>query len=483
MRSLLDAPPSPQVLRRPGDVHSLDAALDTIELANAYLGHELIPAQELVLEVGLGQRADESWSASTVCHFGGRQGAGKNETVIARELAGLRLFGEQLILHTAHEFKTANESFLRLVSIFENFDDLRRLVARIRYANGEQGIEFLSGQRLKFLARTGGAGRGFAGVDLLVLDEAQHLQPEHLAALGPTMLANPNAQAWAMGSGGLSSSEVAWRWRRQGLTGGADRFAYVEFTAEHVRLLDGKVITIRPDSMDRAAWAKAMPAYGYYVSDESVLQLYDLLGPEKFSREGLCMWDAEPNSGGGIVPLDLWQALAYNGRPAKRLRYALDVDENADGQQWASIGCSDGTHLELVTPPTAGPGTRWVVAECVKHRAKIGELLVAGDGPASVLIPDLEAAGVAVHKVTPEEFQAASMTMLTAVVDQTVHHLNQPVLNAAVAGALARDVGDGKWRLSRTLSQVDIGPFCAVAMARQAAAVAGPEREFFGAYA
>jgi hypothetical protein len=58
--------------------------------------------------------------------FGPRQGTGKNDKIAARELAGLILFGERLIIHTAHEFPTANESFLRMVAVFENWDDLRR---------------------------------------------------------------------------------------------------------------------------------------------------------------------------------------------------------------------------------------------------------------------------------------------------------------------------------------------------------------------
>ena len=98
--------------------------------------------------------------------------------------------------------------------IDENWDDLRRKVARIRYANGEQGIELLSGQRLKYRARTGGSARGFAKADLIVYDEAQHLAREHVAGSGPAKLANPNSQTWYAGSGGMTTSAKAWEIRR-----------------------------------------------------------------------------------------------------------------------------------------------------------------------------------------------------------------------------------------------------------------------------
>jgi hypothetical protein len=226
MRSQLDVRLGvlePQIVHLPPDVASLAAAEETIELADSYGicdGFPLDESQKITLRAGLGERADGSWAASTVGDFEPRQN-GKNDTCNARELAGLILFGEQLILHTAHEFPTANESFLRLVAIFENWDDLRKRVARIRYANGEQGIELLSGQRLKYRARTGGSGRGFAKADLVVYDEAQHLQAEHVAASGPAKLANPNSQAWYMGSGGMGSSANAWRMRRRALAGNA----------------------------------------------------------------------------------------------------------------------------------------------------------------------------------------------------------------------------------------------------------------------
>jgi hypothetical protein len=183
----------PQIQHLPPDVHSLDAATEAIELANAYgvcSGGPLSEAQQFTLRAALGERRDGTWAAATVADFKGRQGGGKSDTIAARELAGLVLFDEQLIIHTAHEFPTANESFLRLVAVFEAWDDLRKRVSRIRYANGEQGIEFLSGQRLKYRARTGGSGRGFAKADLVVYDEAQHLMQEHIAASGPARLAS-----------------------------------------------------------------------------------------------------------------------------------------------------------------------------------------------------------------------------------------------------------------------------------------------------
>ncbi len=88
---------------------------------------------------------------------------GKGAILEARALAGLFLFGEKLIMWSAHEYKTAVEGFRRVVSLIENTDDLRRQVKSISRGNVEKSVELLSGQRLIFVARSKGSGRGFTG--------------------------------------------------------------------------------------------------------------------------------------------------------------------------------------------------------------------------------------------------------------------------------------------------------------------------------
>ena len=113
----------PTLQHLPPDVHSLDAAEEAIELADRYGvcdGFPLSESQRSTLRgAGWASVRDGSWAASVVADFKPRQGGGKSDTIAARELAGLILFGERLIIHTAHEFPTANESFLRLVAVFD----------------------------------------------------------------------------------------------------------------------------------------------------------------------------------------------------------------------------------------------------------------------------------------------------------------------------------------------------------------------------
>ena len=79
---------SPQISHLPPDVHSLDAALEASELAEAY-GLALDESQRFTIEAAMGLRADDTWAASEVADFEPRQN-GKNDTIQAREMWGDR---------------------------------------------------------------------------------------------------------------------------------------------------------------------------------------------------------------------------------------------------------------------------------------------------------------------------------------------------------------------------------------------------------
>lgn len=155
------------------------------------------------------------WAAFEAAVVGPRQN-GKDEIFVARELAGLYLFDDELQLFTCHEFKTAAEGFRRTLSFIEGSHDLSRLVRKVRTSHGEEGVELMNGNRLRFLARTSGSGRGFS-CDTLYLNEAFQLGSENVGALMPTMSARPNPQIIYGSSAPLSSSTQLHAVRRRAL--------------------------------------------------------------------------------------------------------------------------------------------------------------------------------------------------------------------------------------------------------------------------
>ena len=127
---------------------------------------------------------------------------GKGTVLEALELAALFLFPDvRLILHSAHEFKTAQEAFLRVRTLIEDNPDFDSQVSRIRTAAGAEAVELKDGKRLRFVARSSGSGRGFTS-DLVILDEAYKLGDQEMAALLPTLSARPDPQVWYTSTAG-----------------------------------------------------------------------------------------------------------------------------------------------------------------------------------------------------------------------------------------------------------------------------------------
>jgi phage terminase large subunit-like protein len=157
-----------------------------------------------------------------------------------------------LVIHTAHEFKTAQEAFRRVLFLVENTDFLRKRVDRVRTSHGDEGLELKNGARLRFLARTGGFGRGFS-CDRLIYDEAYELPEETIAASLPTMSARPNPHVIYASSAALDKSvtlrRVMARGRREDDRPADDGLCYLEWSADPKCDLD-----------DRDEWVRANPA-------------------------------------------------------------------------------------------------------------------------------------------------------------------------------------------------------------------------------
>lgn len=425
----------------------------------ASAGLILDPWQADVLDVALGERADGKWAAREVGLVVPRQN-GKGSILEALIVASLLLFDEKLILYSAHEFKTAQETFLRVKSLIQANDDLDSRVLKWHNAHGAEGVEFRDGQRLRFVARTKGSGRGFSP-QRVILDEALNLSPRAVAALLFSMSAQANPQIVYTSSHpeDVPEGQVLRRLMRRGREGD-ESLAYMEFCADDGAALD-----------DQAAWAQANPGFPHRISAETIHTERAATEDEDFARERLGIVDLETEMH-RVIPAEHWIACGSPGhKPSGPLRYALDVSPEARS---CAVAVSDGTHVEIVKAET---GTAWVVPACVARKTEIGEVVLDPMGPAGELIAPLEAAGIAVKQVTTREAVQACGGFLTSVTEGLLRHISQPELDRAVANADRRDVGDGGWLWSRLRSSVDISPLYAATLARWAAGTTKPVTE------
>lgn len=407
--------------------------------------------QRACLDTMLARRADGTWAAGEWCNVVSRQN-GKGEIILVRQLAGLYLLDEDLILSSAHEFRTANEAFLRIVGVVENTPHLKAEVRSIRYANGEQGIELRSGQRLKFVARTRGGGRGMSA-DCVILDEAYNLGDDQMAALLPTLSARPNPQVIYTSSAGMSTSSQLHRLRRRALEGESGRLCYVEWSAD-----------ADADVSSPAAWRRANPAFGIRLTADAIETELRTMSTATFARERLGIFDPE-DGGGGVISLDVWQRLTDSKSSIDgAVTIALDVSPERDWATFAAAGRrSDGLdHIEVVD---RRPGTGWVVDRAVELAERWScPIVLDPSSPAGGLVAHLTAAGVDVREVSHRDHAQACGALVDAVRNESLRHLGQPSLTAALSGAAKRQTGD-VWLWSRSASHVDITPLVAATLA------------------
>jgi len=425
------------------------SGVEAFELCAAF-GIHLDPWQQIVLEGGLGEGAGGNWSAFEVGLVVPRQN-GKGEILLARQLAGLFLLGERLIMHSAHEYKTAAEAFARIKQVVDNSDELRRTVKTVRTSHGEEGIELLNGNRLRFVARSKGSGRGFTA-DCIILDEAYELGPEQMAAMLPTLSARPNPQIWYASSAGMESSSQLRQVRERGIRGYSPGLAYFEWSADP-----------RCDPDDREAWAQANPALGIRITEDFIQLERDAMPDVEFKRERLGVWDDAATQ--AVIPFDVWDGVIdRTSQPLDPVTVAVDI---APDRSASSIGLAgrrkDGLwHVELAKNAL---GTAWVVDDLIQMRrwSQLPVRIDKGSAAAS-LIPTLLEAGVEVHTVGTTEYAQACGGFFDAVMAGRVRHIDQTPLTAAVQGARKRPLLDA-WAWNRKDVTTDITPLVAVTLA------------------
>jgi hypothetical protein len=454
--------------------HLSSSGAEAVDLARM-AGLQLDPWQQLVLDHALGEQEDGKWASFEVGLIVSRQN-GKGSILEARELAGLFLFGERLILHSAHEFKTAQEAFLRIRDLIDGNAEFSRRVKRITNNTFEVGIELIGGQRLRFVARSGGSGRGFSG-DLIVLDEAFNLPETTIDALMPTLSARPNPQIWYTSSApdkDIAPCVPLSRLRRRGMSGGAESLTYLEWSADVCDESCSAGCTEHDDPASPESWAKANPALGIRITPTHVSREYESMGKVGFNRErlGVGNYPSETGDQWAVIPEDAWRDLAdLSSELAGRAAFAVDASPGATHAAIAVFGVRDDGlgHGEVVDHRS---GTGWVVervAELIERWDPVAFVVDPG-GPAGHLIADLEAAGIEVVKTATRDVAAATESLIAAAGvaegdTSTVRFRPHPALDAAVAGVDTRPLGDGrKW--NRRSPSVDISPLVAVTLAR-----------------
>lgn len=454
------------------------AGQEAVELAEL-AGLHLDEWQAWVLEHALSEQSDGRWSAFEVVVIVPRQN-GKGSILEARQLTGLFLLGERLQVHTAHEFKTCFEHFLRVVTLVESTPDLDRQVLRIRRGAGEQSIELHNGARLRFLARSGSSGRGLSG-DVAYLDEAFDLTPAMMGALLPTLSARPNPQLWLTSSAPKADSLVLHRVRERGHTGTPGRLFFAEWGCER-----------DADPRDPANWTASNPGLGIRIGDDTntarqaiEAELEAMPLPE-FLRERLGIpddpevdTDVEHRKFVAAWPL---RAVAASESMLTGLPITVAIDTSPSGNTAIAVAGLDQRGERRVEVIDHRPGKGWVVARVVEivtgarpkahgvEPSPVMRITIDGASPANSLIPDINKAladadiDLTVDIASTRRLTQSCVGLWDGVVEGTVCHIAQVTLDQAVVAAKRRPVGDS-WAWGRRATTEDISPLVSTSLA------------------
>ena len=391
---------------------------EAIELASM-AGLHLDPWQQYVLRNSLGERPDGKWAAFEVGLVVSRQN-GKGSILEARELAGLFLLDEVLIVHSAHRFDTSLEAFSRLLQLIEGQPDLAKRIKRVSRSHGEEGIELTNGSRIRFKTRTAGGSRGFTA-DLIILDEAMVIPEQMLRAMLPTLSAVPNPQIWYTGSAVDQEKDehgvVFSRIHERGHTGTDPRLAYFEWSAAL------PLEKLNPQtSNDPEQWAMANPAMGRRISAEYIADEYaSFYGDRAFyiERLGVGDWPSTAPGGTKVVDPDLWRACQdHHSTVLDPVCVAFDITPDRSAAAVCVAGYrSDGLpHVEVIEHRR---GLSWLVPRLVelKKHHRIRTVYCDAYGQANAMVKELADNRVDVTTLNTREVTQAAGVLYDLVVD------------------------------------------------------------------
>lgn len=445
-------------------------------------GLELDPWQQLCCHEATKERPDGRWSSFEVGLCVARQN-GKGSFLEALELAGIILFGERLIIHSAHEFKTAVNAMDRLVTLLKGSG----LKFNAKKSHGAESIEILDGPnpgaKVMFQTRTKGSGLGLTA-DRIILDEAMMITPESYQALMPTLSSTPNPQII------LTGSAVDQRIHPHCETFGSLRHRAMEIWKSGAK--NPGICYLEwsgPDDLDprefgeRRYWAMSNPGLGYRQTEEKISNEYQAfksnLRAFGVQRLSIGDWPAFGDARSEI-PRDRWERLVdlepvFTGKPVVTLYRAPEGGEWTIAAAWRtseydkeSETTIDRIHLEVgyVGEDPADTVVGYFLDTVANWDT---QAVIVGRGAASDVLPELRAAGV--EPVVPnlgEEAQGCG-GLLNDIFAQglpLISHGNHSGLNNATANAIKRDLPSGGFVWDDEVDRAAYSQLMAVTLAR-----------------
>lgn len=300
-----------------------------------------------------------------------------------------------------------------------------------------------------------GALRGSA-LDLVVVDESQEVGDVLGVALDrtilPTFTTRPRRQLLLVGTAGTDASGYLRRYL-DAARAGEPGFAVIEYGAH-----DGD------DLADEDVWLRRHPGLGKLTDLDTLRTSRAAMGAAGFAREFLNVWTRSTSY---VIPPESWAAVQRSAdMPPGRLCLGLDVDLDRSVAALA-LGGPD-RHLELaeLLPPDQAASRAVELAEAAGC-----PIALDANGPAATVLDELRRLiPETAHKrrlmpMKAADVAVAAASLLDDVTAEAVSIWPHPALDAAVAAAAIKTLGDG-FAWSRRHSSSSVAPLVALSAAR-----------------
>ena len=351
-----------------------------------------------------------------------------------------------------------------------DFEGLKNPLARLgklRWANGDEAIEFDNGSRIWVVPPEASAFRSEAA-DILLFDEAGELSEARSEDLVtgalPLMDTRPYSQVIIAGTPSKERAGLLWDKAQEAQAPRSKIGAVIYALSDHESpwLFDEDgVRTLNSDVVRHVH-----PGIGSLTTFAKIEKRASQLKPDKFEREYLCRFPFD--SASSAIKESDWKAGKAEGdMPARPDRVGLGFDVAPDGSASALVAAwrdEDGrAMIELLAydwgtdklPAKAKQAAR-------RYRVAVGyDSIGANEDPAAVMKKNR----TNVQPLFLKHMYGASARIAREIERHNITHWDQDDLTAAALGATWRNTGDSGRLFARKASAADVCPLVAAAIA------------------
>jgi phage terminase large subunit-like protein len=411
------------------------------------IGMPLLDWQRFVLEDMLRIDSKGEFKRKTMGLLIARQN-GKTHLARMLILAHLFLWNSKMVIGMSSNRNMALDTFRQVANAIIDNDFLKDQVKQIRYANGQESITTLKGNRYQIVAATRDGSRGLTA-NFLFIDELREISEEGWKAARPTTRAT-GGQTLICSNAGDAYSTVLNDLKERAVSYPSPTLGWYEYSAPPHCKVD-----------DRNAWAMANPSLGKLIDEETLEEAVATNPINNTRTEMLCQWVDSMTSPFTTQMVSDTSDSTLQITPGGNIVFAIDVSPSKRsgallaGKLNQATGKIELGLMQLWTSDVAIDDLK-MAADVHAWAQKFKPRVIMYDKYATASIAQrLQQSGQKLEDCSGQSFYQACGEILDAFVNVRLVHSGQKELTESwfSVGAKTNDAG---WRIVRRKSAGDV---------------------------